>query len=189
MDSTARRPDQDLERFRDYLALLARMQTGSRFRGKVDLSGVVQHTLLEAYQARTRLAGLPEAQQAAWLRNALTNNLADEIRKLSAGKRDRFRERSLEADLDQSASRLEAFLAAEQTSPSQHVQRDEQLLRLARALTKLPEAQRRAVELHHLQGLSLADVSAALQSSKPAVAGLLHRGLQNLRELLADSHL
>jgi RNA polymerase sigma-70 factor (ECF subfamily) len=188
MASSAGRSDQDLERFRDYLALLARMQTGRRFRGKLDLSGVVQHTLLEAYQARTRLAGLPEAQQAAWLRNALTNNLADEIRKLSAGKRDRFRERSLEADLDQSASRLDAFLAAEQTSPSQHAQRDEQLLRLARALTKLPEAQRRAVELHHLQGLSLADVAAALQSTKPAVAGLLHRGLQKLRELLADSH-
>jgi RNA polymerase sigma-70 factor (ECF subfamily) len=186
MTPTAGRPDEGLERFRDYLALLARLQTGARFQGKVDLSGVVQHTLLEAYQARSRLAGLDEGQQAAWLRSALANNLADEIRKLSAGKRDLGRERSLEADLEQSASRLEGFLAAQQPSPSEHVQRDEQTLRLARALTALPEAQRRAVELHHLRGLSLAEVAAELGTSKPAVAGLLHRGLQKLRELLAD---
>jgi RNA polymerase sigma-70 factor (ECF subfamily) len=186
MDLTAGRPDEGLERFRDYLALLARLQTGARFRGKVDLSGVVQHTLLEAFQARARLAGLGEAQMAAWLRGALTNNLADEIRKLSAGKRDLGRERSLETDLEQSASRLNTFLAAQQPSPSQHAQHDEQLLLLARALQELPRAQQQAVELHHLQGLTLAQTAAALETTKPAVAGLLRRGLQKLRELLAE---
>jgi RNA polymerase sigma-70 factor (ECF subfamily) len=42
------------------------------------------------------------------------------------------------------------------------------------------------VELHHLQGRSLAEVAAELGLSSPAVAGLLHRGLQKLRELLED---
>ena len=34
--------------------------------------------------------------------------------------------------------------------------------------------------------MTLGEVAEHLQSSKPAVAGLLHRGLKKLRELLED---
>jgi RNA polymerase sigma-70 factor (ECF subfamily) len=181
--SNAKRP---LESYRDYLGLLARLQTKESLRGKVDLSGVVQQTLLEAYQAAAVVEGLSEAEKTAWLRQALSHNLADEFRKLATGKRDVGRERSLQAALDQSSTRLQALLAADQSTPSEQVQRAEQTLHLARALQELPEAQRQAVELHHLQGLSLVEVAEALGSTKPAVAGLLHRGLKRLRELLAE---
>ena len=40
----------------------------------------------------------------------------------------------------------------------------------------------------HLQGQALAEVASGLRRSPAAVAGLLHRGLKQLRELLeADS--
>ena len=64
--------------------------------------------------------------------------------------------------------------------------REEDVFRLAQALATLPENQRRAVELHHLKGWSLNEIAAELGSSKPAVAGLLHRGLMKLRELLVE---
>ena len=175
-----------LQRFGAYLTFLARLQTAGRSKAKLDVSGVVQQTLLEAHKAIAELASLSEDRQAAWLRQALSNNLADEIRKLSAQKRDIRHEQSLDASLDQSMARLGRLLPADQSSPSQRAHKNEQLLRLAEALNQLPEAQRQAVELHHLLGMTLTEVAERLESTKPAVAGLLHRGLKKLRELLED---
>jgi RNA polymerase sigma-70 factor (ECF subfamily) len=128
-----------------------------------------------------------DAETAAWLRSILSHNLADVLRKLAAQKRDTRRERSLDAALDQSASRLEQWLAAEQSSPSQHAVRQEELLRMVESLAALPEGQRRAIELHHLQGMALTEIAALLGTTKAAVAGLLHRGLKTLRLRLDPS--
>jgi RNA polymerase sigma-70 factor (ECF subfamily) len=140
----------DLEKFRDYLVVLVRLQTDSRLRGKLDPSGVVQETLLEAHKAFAQLRGRSEGEVLSWLRTALAHNLADEIRRLGAGKRNVGREESLQQALEQSSSRLEEWLAENRTAPSELVQRQEQALRLAAALRQLPEKQRQAVELRHL---------------------------------------
>jgi RNA polymerase sigma-70 factor (ECF subfamily) len=175
-----------LEGYRDYLALLARIQVARRLRAKVDLSGVVQQTLFDAHQALPRFRPRDEAERAAWLRRILANNLADELRKLRAAKRDVGRERSLEADLDESSARLGAWLAADQSSPSRGVERQEQALALARALAALPEAQREALVLQHWGGWSLAQIAEHLGRTPAAVAGLLKRGLARLREDLDE---
>jgi RNA polymerase sigma-70 factor, ECF subfamily len=173
----------ELERFRAYLILLARLEIAPRLRDKVDLSGVVQQTLLEAHQGLINYPGRPktEAEITAWLRSILSHNLADVLRKLTTRKRDVRREWSLEQALDQSTSRLEQWLTVDQSSPSQRVMRQEEILRMAATLATLPEGQRRAIELHHLQGWPLAEIAAELGTTKAAVAGLLHRGLKNLR--------
>ena len=173
-----------LEGFRAYLQLLARLHRDPRLRGKVDLSGVVQQTLWEGHRALGPSPSPDDTQLAALLRRLLANNLADEVRKFYAGKRDVERERSLDAALEASSARLEAFLAADQSSPEQRAGRNEELLRLAAALERLPEAQRRAVELHYLRGWRLEEIANHLGRGKSAVAGLLHRGLDRLRKLL-----
>lgn len=179
--------DHELERFRHYLNLLARLQLDAKLKGKVDLSGVVQQSLLEAHQALKKFPDRSEALTAAWLRQILANNLKDEVRKLGTAARDVDRERSLDAALEASSARLGGLLAADQSSPSQQAIRQEELLALAEALTRLPEDQRQAVELHHLKGVPLADVAWQLGRTKGAVAQLLFRGLKKLRELLQES--
>ena len=184
MEPDAAEPDPGLEKFRAYLDLLVRHRLDDRLKGKLDASGIVQQTLWEAHRGWKDFRGRSDAALAAWLRQILVRNLTDEVRKLAAGKRDLARERSLEAAVEQSSIRLADWLVRDQGSPSQQAVRHEQMLELAVALARLPEDQRTAVELHHLEGYSLAEVGRHMRRSKEAAAGLLFRGMKRLRELL-----
>ena len=172
------------EEHRAYLRLLADVQTDPRMRSKVDLSGVVQQSLLEAHAA-PRLQAAPAAERLAWLRRVLANNLTDELRKLRSDKRGADREVSLYVSCDESSRRLDV-LAGDVSSPSAALQREERALRLAAALQRLPEAQRQALILQHWHGWPLAEIADHMQRTRLAVAGLLKRGLQQLRDELRD---
>jgi RNA polymerase sigma-70 factor, ECF subfamily len=172
------------ERFRSYLRLLARLQLPQRLAPKLDASDVVQQTLVQAYRALEGFRGRSEAEMAAWLRQILARNLAHAARDNARQKRDASREVSLAAAVDQSSARLEAWLAAEQSSPSEKAQRNEQLLHLAGALETLADDQREAIELHYWQGWTLAQIGQHQGRSPASVAGLVHRGLAKLRAQL-----
>jgi RNA polymerase sigma-70 factor (ECF subfamily) len=176
----------DVERFRDYLLLLARLELGPRLQGKLGPSDLVQQTLLEALQKRDQCQGTSDAERAGWLRRILARNLADALRAFGQQKRDVRREQSLEDSLRASSARLERWLATEEGSPSEEAERQERALRLAGALAGLPEAQREALVLQYWHGCTLADIGARLGRTPAAVAGLLKRGLKKLRQELQD---
>jgi RNA polymerase sigma-70 factor (ECF subfamily) len=186
MRPTARDDLRRIEDHRDYLLLLVRLQIGSRLRAKLDASDIVQQAILQAHERRDQFRGGTEGEWLAWLRAILANALAAAGRRFDAQARDPGRERSLEAELERSASRLEGLLAADQTSPSERAVRGEEYLRLGRALSLLPEDQRRVVELHYLKGLQVAEVAERIGRTRPAAVGLLFRGLKRLRELLRE---
>jgi RNA polymerase sigma-70 factor (ECF subfamily) len=176
----------DLERYREYLRLLAQLQLDPRLRGRLDASDVVQQTFLQAHQALAEFRGGSEAELAAWLRRILARNLAHAVRDHGRERRDVHRERSLEAAVEASSARLEGWLAAEGSSPSQQAERNEQVLQLANALAALPDAQREAVVLHYWQGWTTVEIGRHLDRTPAAVAGLLKRGLKELRQRLLE---
>jgi len=170
-----------LEPYRRYLEVLARVHLDARLRGKLDPSDLVQQTLLRACAAWPNQS--PE-NLATWLRKILARTLADTVKHYHRDRRDVDLERSLQADLDRSSISLAGGLAADQTSPSQAAQRNEELLRLADALAELPEPQREVVLLKHCRGKTLQEIADQLGRTVPSVASLLRRGLEALRHRL-----
>lgn len=160
-------PGEMLERCRDYLCMLARSRLSPRLQAKLDPADLVQETLLKAHQKREQFRGRSLGELMAWLRQILANELAATLRKFGAEARDLARELPLQADLDQSSAHLLSWLEADHSSPSQCAIREEQLLHLAQALTCLPPEQRRAVELHHFQGRSIAENATPRLASWP----------------------
>lgn len=173
----------DLERYRSYLLLLARSQDGV---GGDAASDLVQKTLLAACSQQERFRGRTKGELAAWLKRILRNQVIDAYRQQRRLKRNVAREVSLEASVDGSFTRAGAWLAAVESTPSQRASHEEELVQLAGALAELPEAQREAIVLHHLQGATLANVAQQLGRTEASVAGLLHRGLKALRGQLDD---
>jgi RNA polymerase sigma-70 factor, ECF subfamily len=92
----------------------------------------------------------------------------------------------MNADISESFRRIEALAIEPGSSPSQRAVTNELLLKLPAALEELPDLQRRAILMHHLQGLKLSETARDLGKSESAVGGLLHRGLKRLHELMRD---
>ncbi|KAA5541739.1 sigma-70 family RNA polymerase sigma factor [Roseiconus nitratireducens] len=168
------------EQHRDYLHLLGRAQLDPELIAKIDLSGIVQTTMLEAYQTRQTVPDV-SAARLPWLRRVFMNNLLDELRKLRTQKRRLSREWSIQESIGRSTLRLEACLAAEQTSPSETAARNEMTHLLLEAIAELPEGQREAIELHHLESLPLAEIARRMNRPKGAVAALIYRGMKSLK--------
>ena len=124
------------------------------------------------------MAGLGAANAA--------RNLADALRAFTRERRDLARERPLQEALQASSVRLEAWLADDAPGPPEEAERRERAVRLADALEELPEAQREALLLHHWHGWPLAHISEHMGRGPEAVAGLLKRGLKQLRERLDE---
>ena len=174
----------ELEEYRGYLQVLAELHLDRRLRGKLDPADVVQQTMLRAYSAFGELRSQEAQVSMAWLRRILASTLADTVKHYERDKRDIHLERSIEAELDRSTSGFAAWLAADQTSPSRQVIRNEEMLRLAGALARLPDRMREVVVLKHCQGWTLQRIADHIGRSVPAVASLLRRGLADLRHEL-----
>jgi RNA polymerase sigma-70 factor (ECF subfamily) len=173
-----------LEVYTDYLLALTRLQLDPKLQRLIDPHDVVQQTLLNAYRSQGEFRGTSEAQRLAWLRVILANHLADEFRRFAPEVRGRVH--SLDQSLEESSFRLEKWLAEDGSTPSERLMREERLLKLATALTRINDSQRTALELHHLQGLSLSEVGRTMNRSPAAVGSLIYRGLKALRSALAE---
>lgn len=177
--------EEDLDSFRPYLTLLARGQIPAAMQARLDASDIVQETMLEAFRKRDQYRGASDPKQiAGWLRQLLSCNLIDALRAQRRESRDVDREQSIVKSVDESSMGLEHLLTIDQSTPSQIVERRYRALEVAQAIEELPEQQRDAIMYRYFQKSSLEQIAAQMEKSKPAVAGLLKRGLESLRQRL-----
>jgi RNA polymerase sigma-70 factor (ECF subfamily) len=69
-------------------------------------------------------------------------------------------------------------------TPSRQAVRIETEQAVRVSVAALPEDQRAAVNLHHLEGKSIAETAQSMHRSPGAIRGLLRRARQSLRQLL-----
>jgi RNA polymerase sigma-70 factor (ECF subfamily) len=131
---------------------------------------VVQNVFISIHRARHTFR--PERPIGPWLYAISRNAITDQLR--AQGRR-RRREISVEPE------EISEFPAAEQTPT------DESLSpRMTRALDALPEGQREAVLMIHVEGLSVAEAADRAGVSRGALKVRAHRGYRALRALLPE---
>jgi RNA polymerase sigma-70 factor (ECF subfamily) len=130
---------------------------------------VVQNVLLSIHRARHTYR--PERRLLPWLRAVARNAVLDHLR-------DRRRRGARETEL------LEEELAAAAEEPP--FVRGELSPRVAAALEELPAAQRQAVQLLQLEGLTVVEAAARVGITPTALKVRAHRGYRSLRERLGS---
>jgi RNA polymerase sigma-70 factor (subfamily 1) len=175
-----------LKKFRAYLETLTFIQIDPRLRSKFGLSDVVQETLLEAWNDLERIQALDPEDRKRWLRRMLVNNLLETIERWRAGRRDVRLEQPLEEAAAESSCRLQQWLVAEDSSPSERLAQQEEGLRMLEALSHLDVLQRDALILQRYHGWTLAQIAEHMGCTVGAVAGLLARALKELRKYLPE---
>jgi RNA polymerase sigma-70 factor (ECF subfamily) len=168
-----------LDHFRPRLCELARGKIEGKLRARIDESDVAQQSCISALRNFHQFDGTDLDAFAAWLRRIHEQNVRDAIRDHTV-----YDKRAVSRE----TARPQAVQAAraEPPYPSHEAVQDERAARIAKALETLPEGQREAVRLRHIEGCSLAEIARRLDRTETATAGLLKRGLAKLREKLKD---
>jgi RNA polymerase sigma-70 factor, ECF subfamily len=176
-------PPIDWDRYGKLLRVLARsLKLDPRLRVRNDESDLAQETLDRAWKDADDCKAETEAGRIAWLHKILQRVFIDKLREGHAAKRDFRRE---QAALSESSAWVEKILAPD-SSPSEQAEKVEKLRRLAEALDELPQDQRDAVIQRYYQGAKVGQIAKELGKNEKAVARLLLRARQKLREYLQD---
>lgn len=169
-----------LESFRPYLRFLARGLRDSRLQRRLDVSDLIQDTLLEAHRQFDQFRGTTVAELAGWLRQIVLGASHRATRThVDTGKRAVGRERTV-ADIKNQ-------VADAGQSPSEHLIRHEQAARMADAVARLPDDMQQVLLGRHMDGLPYAILAERLGRSEGAVRVLYTRALRRLRDLLGNS--
>ena len=156
---------------RQRLGTVVYLRLGGLVRKHVEPEDVLQETFSRALSSLSRFEWKGTDSFFAWLRVIAEHVILEEANRQ---KRRRFQE-------------LPADAAADLTSQSQTLRREERFERLKEALRSLSPDHRRVVMLARLQGIPVKDVAAKMNRSPDAITNLLARALDKLREELGDT--
>ncbi len=176
-----------LDRYRNYLTLVARMSLRQGLKAKVDASDVVQDVFLRAHRGFPAFRGATHDELVVWLKQILVHRLTDLNRRFleNQGRRE-DRERSLEMLVERSSAALGALPAARGTTPSGGAQRREVEVQVADALAAMKEEDREVILLRSFMELEWSEVARRMERSAEAARAQWGRAIQRLGALLEE---
>ena len=184
-DGAARQ--QLLDRYRDYLRRMVAVRLDRRLAARVDVSDVVQETLVEAARRLDDYLRERPIPFYGWLRQLAGERIVDAHRRHVTTQRRSVTLEHRELELpDASADQLVRRLFAADTSPSNRMIRQERHERLKEALASLPQRDREVLVMRHLEQLSTSEIAAMLEITEPAVKSRLLRALIRMREQMGE---
>ncbi len=155
----------------------------------MEIEDVVSSTLVRALSRIDECRGETRPQRAAWLLSLLNSEVVDSLRRHGAEKRGGGRTRSFEDFITESQSQFENFFAANLSTVSSRLQKEELLQATYEAIEVLPPRQRQAVLARFIGGWAIDDIATHMsEGGEPvttkAVTGMIERALVKLRDLL-----
>jgi RNA polymerase sigma-70 factor (ECF subfamily) len=172
---------QVLERYRNYLLLIAQRELEPVLQAKGGASDLVQETFFEAQRDFGLFQGGSEEELRAWLRRLLLNNVANFSRRYHTDKRQVKREQPLEAG---GSGAPGGGLPQDAPSPSGEAVEREQAAAVQRALERLPEKYRQVLVWRYQEQRSFEEIGRLLECSPKAAHHLWARALRRLEQEL-----
>ena len=168
-----------LEHFRSQLRETLYANIQGPIQRRIDESDVIQQACIQALGAFDQFRGSTIEEFWGWLEQIQRNTLIDVVRNQQAQRRDPRQEKSAgDANL----------FAGQNTTPSQKAMRGENRRRVENAINELPEGQREAVRLRHLEGRQISEVAELIGRSPAATAQLIYRGVSALKIILEQDN-
>ena len=176
--------DELVKRHEISIELLVRLETGSRLRGNVEVSDLVQETFTSAFESMPKFRGEGRETFARWLSEIARNVVRGCARRMA-------RRGDLLAGQAHPLQGYGTSDPAEPSSsggtPSESFREYERFERLQRALEKLSPEHREVIILARLRELPMREVAPLMGRSPEAAGMLLVRALRKLREHFGET--
>ena len=182
---------QEFTNHRDRLWRSIHVRMDPRLYGRVDPDDVLQEAYLDAEKRLGHFAEEVNFAPFVWLRLIVGQTLINVHRRhIGAQKRDASRERSptnsLQYQYSATSQQFALQLAANQTTPSEAVMRDERIGQLAATLDLLSEVDREILTLRHFEDLSNKEIAQLLGIEQKAASIRYVRAIKRLKDCLGD---
>lgn len=167
-------------------SLRARVRSliGARLRGREEWSDIVQTACFELVRQLPELEYRGDRALRAWLLHAARRKVLERVRYWNRSKRGGGDAELPGDEADEHGDPAASAAFATSITPQQAAIAREEVQRIQHAFASLTEAQRHAIVLHRVMGLSHAEIAQRLQRREGAVRQLLFRALTRLAAAL-----
>jgi RNA polymerase sigma-70 factor (ECF subfamily) len=174
---------------RPYLRAVAGGVLAGRIAGKVDVSDVVQQSLLASIERFEQFRGNTRGEWQKWLVVIVRNEARNLLRYWHQDRRGVAKEAAVAGSRVIATSAGDedggVRLADESPSPSQQVVMRQDASHMLALLDRLPHEHREVLRLRHFEGLSHQEIGDRLGKSAASVRQTWVRALRRVREMMA----